>query len=168
MRNQTFRSVPVIEGDQEVFHCFARADEGDPQNMITWDFEGAPFDTSTIGEMLLETGVKYAVNTITVDIVDAAAIDEKSILCDANGNNSYANTELLFKAFVPGRSDFPPGLYGSCNGTEYFKLSKATNRTTKGESLSLNMKQMIGNKAMNKYGATNFVTDSSGNICGCK
>jgi len=165
---QTFRDVPVIEGDQEVFHCFARVDAGDPQPNITWDFDGEPFNTSTTGQMLAGTGVKYAVNTITVDIVDAAAIDEESIYCDALGNTyANANTKLSFKAFVPGGSDFPPDLCNSCNGTEYFKLSKATNRTTKGESLSVNMKQTIRDKLMNKYGATDVVTDSRGNICGC-
>ena len=74
---RTFRDVPVIEGDQEVFHCFARADAGDPLIKITWDFDCEPFNTSTTGQMLAGTGVKYAVKTITVDIVDAAAIDEK-------------------------------------------------------------------------------------------
>ena len=165
---QTFRHVAVIEGDQEVFPCFARADERDPLNKITWDFDGAPFNSSTTGEMLVGTGVKYAVDTITVNILDAAAIDEKSIWCEyGNWPNTIANTELLFKAFVPGGSDFPPDLCDSCNGTEYFKLSKATNRTTKGEKLSSNMKQTIGDKVMSKYGATDVVTDSRGNFCGC-
>ena len=163
---QTFRHVPVIEGDQEVFHCFAKADEGDFQKNITWDFDGVPFNASNTGQRLVGTGVKYAVDTITVHIVDAAAIDEESIYCDSIGNR-YANTKLLFKAFVPGGSDFPLTLCGSCNGTEYFKLSKATNKTTHGESLSFNMKQTIREKVMNKYGATDVVTDSKGNFCGC-
>ena len=168
--HQTYRDVPVKEGDQEIVQCKVRLVEGDSQRQITWDFTGN-FNASTSGEIIetSQDGVNYAVDTITVNIVDAAAIDEKSIWCEyGNWPNTIANTELSFKTFVPGGSDFPLDLCQSCKGTEYFKLSKATNRTTKGESLSFNMKQMIGNKVINKYGATSFVTDSSGNICGCK
>ena len=162
--DQKYRDVPVIEGDQEVFLCMARVMEGDSPNEITWDGIG-PFNASTSGEIVTETSVRYALDTITVNIVDAAAIDEKSIWCDYGKPTIYLPTELLFKAFVPGGLDFPPDLCESCNGTEYFKLSKATNQNT---DLSFNMKQMIREKVMNKYGATDVVTDSTGNICGCK
>ena len=166
--DQKYRDVPVIEGDQEVFLCMARVVEGDSPNEMTWDGIG-PFNASTSGEMMTETSVQYALDTITVNIVDAAAIDEKSIWCEYGNypDTVIANTELLFKAFVPGGFDFPKDLCKSCNGTEYFKLSKATKKKTHGESLSFNMKQMIRDKVMNKYGATDVVTDSTGNICGC-
>ena len=146
----------------------ARVVEGDSLNEITWDGI-VPFNASTSGEIVTETSVRYALDTITVNIVDAAAIDEKSIWCEYGNypDTVIANTELLFKAFVPGGFDFPKDLCKSCNGTEYFKLSKATKKKTHGESLSFNMKQMIRDKVMNKYGATDVVTDSTGNICGC-
>ena len=148
-----------------------RVVEGDSPNEITWDGIG-PFNASTSGEIVTETSVRYALDTITVNIVDAAAIDEKSIWCEyGNYQNTIFipifNTELLFKAFVPGGFDFPKDLCKSCNGTEYFKLSKATNKKTNVDSLSLNMIQMIKEKVRNKYGATDVVTDSTGNICGC-
>ena len=169
--DQTYRDVPVIEGDQEVFQCKVRVLEKDPLgSKITWDGQ-KHFNVSTSGERRIETsedGVTkyYAVDDITVSIVDAAAIDEKSIWCDY-GTPTIANTQLLFQAFVPGRSDFPHDLCESCNGTEYFKLSKATNKNTNVDSLSFNMTQMIKKKVMNKYRATDVVTDSTGNICGC-
>ena len=157
---ENYRDIPVIEGDQEFVHCIARAKDFE----ISWDLNGH-FNASSSGETMIDD---FAVDTLTVTIVDAAAIDEKSIWCDGNGkgNDNIANTELLFKAFVPGGLDFPQDLCESCNGTEYFKLSKATNQDT--DAFSFNMEQMIKEKVMNKYGATDVVTDVvTGNICGC-
>ena len=90
----------------------------------------------------------FANDILTVNIVDAASIDEHSIRCDGKGNNTIENAELLFKAFVPGGSDFPPDLCRSCNGTEYFKLSKATKQNTDGDSLTSRMKQKIKEKVI--------------------
>ena len=170
--DQTYRDIPVIEGDQEVVQCKVRVLQGDPQHYkINWDGRNH-FNASTSGERRIETSedgiIKYyAVENITVNIVDAAAIDEKSIWCEyGEGLNLPANTELLFKAFVPGGSDFPQALCESCNGEEYFQLSKATNRKT--DSLSFQMKEMIREKVMNKYGATDVKIDSDGSVCGCR
>ena len=70
-QNQTYREIPVMQGDQEVVQCIARVDE-DSQNIITWDWNGN-FKATTSGTMMRGDNVKYAVDTITVDIVDAAA-----------------------------------------------------------------------------------------------
>ena len=160
---ENYRDIPVIEGDQEFVHCVSRAKDFE----ISWDLNG-PFNASSSGETIIDD---FAVDTLTVNIVDATAIDEKSIWCDGQGKGNDSiiyNTELLFKAFVPGRSDFPPDLCQSCNGTEYFKLSKATKQNTDGDSLTSRMKQKIKEKVMKKYGATDVVTDVvTGNICGC-
>ena len=159
---ENYRDIPVIEGDQEFVHCIARAEDFE----ISWDLNG-PFNASSSGETTIDD---FAIDILTVNIVNATAIDEKSIWCDRKGkrNDTIENAELLFKAFVPGRSDFPPDLCRSCNGTEYFKLSKATKQNTDVDSLTSKMKQKIEEKVMKKYGATDVVTDVvTGNICGC-
>lgn len=160
---ENYRDIPVIEGDQEVVHCIARAEDFE----ISWDLNG-PFNASSSGETMIDD---FVVDTLTVNIVNATAIDEKSIWCDGQGkenNSTIYNADLLFKAFVPGRSDFPPDLCQSCNGTEYFKLSKATKQNTDGDGLTSKMRQTIEEKVMKKYGATDVVTDVvTGNICGC-
>ena len=55
---ENYRDIPVIEGDQEVVHCVARAED----LQISWDLNG-PFNASSSGETMIDD---FAVDTLTV------------------------------------------------------------------------------------------------------
>ena len=80
---KSYRDIPVIEGDQVDVQCKARVVEGDSKYNITCD-PYKHFNTSTRGEMMMETSedgvIKYyVVDPITVNILDATTIDDESI-----------------------------------------------------------------------------------------
>ena len=155
--------IPVIEGEMVEIQCKVRAVSEDPYTII-WDFEN--FHANTTGKTVLvnnTAGDEFAQDTITVNIDNAADIDDQDIICSWENGKFSDTITLQFKVYVPDDLDNIDD-DDTCEGDGQLKLKRPAIQKKE----DLNLEEEIKEKVLRDYNVGDVFIDSEGFISGCR
>ena len=142
--NPEYRDIPVIEGEKLVVTCWLKASDPDYEYRMRIYHSKTNSNTSGLIEDTID-GVKYVKEIINVNVDNAAAIDEKVILCELN-KPTEETIKLTLKAFVIDRISVPEEVCSVCEGEVVLTLRRPGSQKKEGERFEEELKQKLKEK----------------------